>query len=485
MFTHLHTHSTFSFLHGLSSPQALVDAAVQDGMPALALTDHHSLTGSIEFYTACLTAGIQPILGLEVICAPPTDIPSATLGTLVLLAMDMSGWRSLCRICSSLDGEAGALPFDRLAQETTGVICLTGGTNSMLNGLVTMQQPDQAQSWLNRLNALFPGQLYVELTQHSPEDEELNTRLAALAHRSHIPVVAAHQIYYLTPDQSELQRVVTAIRLNQPLSNIIRKDATYCVSTTPTGATTPPNNNPADMFAPPQAFFTSQAVMGACFARFPAAIERTLEIADRCRLELPLGVSHFPEIPLPRGVTALQQLRQKAESGARQRYHPLTKEVASRLEHELEVIGECGYAPLFLIVEQILNHARQQGVPISSRGSAASSLVAHCLGITSPDPLRLNLYFERFLNPARATPPDIDTDLCPRRRESVIRYVYDAFGADRVATVCTINRFRSRSALREVAKAYGLPPEQVSRLAESLPNRWYGKPGKRSGGIDP
>ena len=118
----------------------------------------------------------------------------------------------------------------------------------------------------------------------------------------------------------------------------------------------------------------------------------------------------------------------------------------SRLEHELEVIGQCGYAPLFLIVEEILNYARQQGVPISSRGSAASSLVAHCLGITIPDPLRLNLYFERFLNPARATPPDIDTDLCSRRRESVIRHVYDHFGADRVATVCTINRFRSRSA---------------------------------------
>ena len=233
------------------------------------------------------------------------------------------------------------------------------------------------------------------------------------------------------------------------------------------------------------AHFTTQEEIQTRFSRFPAAIERTAEITGRCRLELPLGIPHFPEITLPPGITALELLKQKAENGARQRYQTLSAEVLSRLDHELKVIGQCGYAPLFLIVEQILNHARQQGVPISSRGSAASSLVAHCLGITSPDPLRLNLYFERFLNPARATPPDIDTDLCSRRRESVIRYVYDSFGADRVATVCTINRFRSRSALREVAKAYGLPSEQVSRLAESLPHRWYRPPGKGNGSDDP
>jgi DNA polymerase-3 subunit alpha len=147
------------------------------------------------------------------------------------------------------------------------------------------------------------------------------------------------------------------------------------------------------------------------------------------------------------------------------------------------VINEYGYTSLFLIVEEILNFARQEGIPFSSRGSAASSLVAHCLGITSPDPIRLNLYFERFLNPARATPPDIDTDLCSRRRDEVIRFVYRRFGEDRVATVCTVNRFRSRSALREVAKAYGLPAEEVSSLADSLPYRWFG-PSSRGGNIE-
>ncbi|MBI4315513.1 MAG: DNA polymerase III subunit alpha, partial [Chloroflexi bacterium] len=174
-------------------------------------------------------------------------------------------------------------------------------------------------------------------------------------------------------------------------------------------------------------------------------------------------------------------LRHKAYEGARGLYGNITPEIDSRLAHELSVIGERGYAPLFLIMQEILDYARQTGVPISSRGSAASSLVAHCLGITSPDPIRLNLYFERFLNPARATPPDIDTDLCSRRRDTVIRHVYDHYGAGRVAMVCTINRFRERSALREVAKAYGLPPAQIKTLVDSLPFRGWGL---RAGGPD-
>jgi DNA polymerase-3 subunit alpha len=218
---------------------------------------------------------------------------------------------------------------------------------------------------------------------------------------------------------------------------------------------------------------------------FPQALEATQEIASRCQLELPLGLLHFPEIQLSDGMTSQELLRLKAQDGATRLYGQITPDLQARLDHELSVIGEYGYASLFLIVEEILNFARREGIPFSSRGSAGSSLVAHCLGITSPDPIRLNLYFERFLNPARATPPDIDTDLCSRRRDEVIRFVYQRFGEDRVATVCTINRFRSRSALREVAKAYGLPSDDVSRLADSLPYRWFGPSRRGSSREDP
>jgi DNA-directed DNA polymerase III PolC len=460
-FTHLHVQSSFSFLRGLASPQALAQSAAQLEIVALALTDHHGLTGAIEFYDACRNLRIQPILGLEIYTAlPSVIIPEIDLGrsgVLILLATDMNGWKNLCRLSSILNGDEDILSFENLAQAADGLICLTGGKRSTLTRLVTSGQKTAVSTWLGNLGDLFPGRLYVELQLHEPADAQTLSSLADLARASRLPVVATHDIHYLAPEQAHLQRVLTAIRLIQPISELH-----------------------AEACAPENASFLAPTEMSRRFSGFPEALAATQEIASRCLLDLPLGVPHFPDVSLPEGMTALDVLRQKAETGARHLYGEIHPDIKARLDHELGVIGECGYASLFLIVEEILRYARQKGVPISSRGSAASSLVAHCLGITSPDPLRLNLYFERFLNPARATPPDIDTDLCSRRRDDVIRFVYERFGHERVATVCTINRFRSRSALREVAKAYGLPLDDVSALADSLPHRWYGPPDRRS-----
>ncbi len=232
----------------------------------------------------------------------------------------------------------------------------------------------------------------------------------------------------------------------------------------------------------PGAHFLSQEELEGRFADYPGALAATDEVAGRCRTRLPLGVPRFPDLPLPEGRTAQDELRQRALENAQKLYGVITPPIQARLDHELEVIERSGYAALFLIMQQILEFARKEGIPFSSRGSAASSLVTHCLGITYPDPLRLNLYFERFLNPARATPPDIDTDLCSRRRDEVIHYVYETFGAERVAMVSTINRFRRRSALRETAKAYGLAPAQINRLVSGLPYRGWGLTGRRSAG---
>ena len=313
--------------------------------------------------------------------------------------------------------------------------------------------------WLGCLAEAFPSRLYVELQLQSPSDlsqlkqQESNAaRLAQVAQQLRLPTVATQSLYYLTPDQAVLQRTLAAMRLNRPVSSLDDED-----------------------LAPPASHFVASADLEARFAAFPAALEAIGEIALRCNLELPLGVARFPRLELPGGQTPIQALRQKATAGALRLYGS-NPDIQSRLEHELAVIEQFGYEALFLVMEEIVGFARQSGIPIASRGSASSSLVAHCLGITTPDPVRLNLYFERFLNPARRTPPDIDTDLCSRRRDEVIHFVYRRFGADRVAMVCTINRFRRRSALREVAKAHGLPPAQVSELAESLPQRWYGPP---------
>jgi DNA-directed DNA polymerase III PolC len=457
-FIHLHTHSHYAFLSGLPSPADLARAAADEGMEALALTDQYGLTGAIEFYDACRSAGVRPILGMEL----PVTAPSAGLASdadpLVLLAMDLTGWASLCQLSSALLGDAQAdpargLPLETLAQHAAGLLCLTGGARGRLTRFVSAGQDQAAAQYLRRLHELFPHRLYVLTEKHTADDDALISRLAALAHQTAVPAVAAHDVFYLNSAHAHLQRVLTAMRLNRPLRDL------------PPGATAPSN-----------AHWLTHAQMLARFADQPGLVAATREVADRCQLALPLGSPHYPEIPLPPGVTAIEALRQKAEAGARRLYGDITSELRARLDHELAVIGERGYAPLFLIMEEILAYARQTGVPVSSRGSAASSLVAHCLGITSPDPMRLNLYFERFLNPARATPPDIDTDLCSRRRDGVIQHVFDAHGHDHVAMVCTINRFRARSALREVAKAHGLPPAEVKALVDTLPYRGWGPP---------
>jgi DNA-directed DNA polymerase III PolC len=273
-----------------------------------------------------------------------------------------------------------------------------------------------------------------------------------LAHRLGLPAVVAHPVFYLTPNQANLQRTLAAIRLNQPVIRL-----------------------PDRALAPAGSYFATSQEVETNYQHFPAALAATQEVAERCKFDLPLGVAHMPTVPLPPGLTAAEHLRQKAEEGARRLYGENRPEVRERLDRELTVIAHMGYEPIFLIVEEILNFARRTGVPFSSRGSAASSLVAHCLGITSPDPLRLNLYFERFLNPARTTPPDIDTDLCSRRRDAVIQHVFDVYGAERVAMVATINHFRPRSALGDAAKAHGLAIEKAREMVNQLPYGFWAR----------
>ena len=296
---------------------------------------------------------------------------------------------------------------------------------------------------------IFQDRLYAALN-----DPATALKTAMLAHKLGLHTVVTHPVYYLTPEQAPLQRTLAAIRLNQPLARL-----------------------PAQAAAPQGAYFVDPAEVERRYPHFPAALQATAEIAARCKFDLPLGVAHMPTVPLPPGLTAAEYLRGKAEQGAQRLYGRITPAIRERLDHELETIARMGYEPVFLIVEEILDFARRTGVPYSSRGSAASSLVAHCLGITSPDPLRLNLFFERFLNPARSTPPDIDTDLCSRRRDGVIQHVFEVYGAERVAMVGTINRFRPRSALGDVAKAHGLAADKVKRNGDAPAVRVLGAHG--------
>ena len=436
MITHLAAHSYYSLLAGIPKPSELAASAAEAGQSAIALADHNRLTGAIEFTLACQAEGVKPILGMDVTLTQDQGAGHP----LILLAMDAVGWANLCRLSSWLQheqhGEARPLPLDKLQEHQAGLIVLAS------------QQADI--NLLKSMKSTFGDRLYLQLLAHNGDPG------ADLARKAAVPVVAVWPIYYMRPEQAELQRLLAAIRLNTTIDNL------------PTAP------------APIKSYFPSNEEWQKQFSKSPRAVAATAEIAARCNFGLPIGNPIFPELELPEGQTPITALRDKAYAGARKLYAQITPEISARLEHELEGIQNSGYTTLFLIMDEIVSFAREADVPISSRGSAASSLVAHCLGITTPDPIRLNLYFERFLNPARPTPPDVDTDICSRRRDLVIHHVYEKYGNDRVAMVATINRFRRRSALREVAKAHGLSPAEIKAMVDRLPYRYWGPPRSRS-----
>jgi DNA polymerase III subunit alpha len=419
MYVHLTTHSAFSLQEGLSTPTDLVKAAQANGMTALGLTDHNLLTGVIEFVTSCKAVDIQPIIGLEI------DLND---GPVSLFATGLEGWSCLCRLSSSIN-----------LRDHPDAPCTLEMLASCSQDLIAVSKQPQL------LKEMFPDRLYVNM--QDPNDA---ANLTNLARQLGLPTVITHPVYYLTPEQASLQRTLAAVRLGKTIATL-----------------------PRDAAALPDAYFLTSHQMQDRFQQYPEALAATSEIAERCKFDLPIGSSQMPKVTLPNGVTAAQHLRDKATRGAIRLYGEITPVIQNRLDHELEIIARMGFEPIFLIVEDVLNFARQKGVPFSSRGSAASSLVAHCLGITSPDPLRLNLYFERFLNPARTTPPDIDTDLCSRRRDQVIQHVFDTYGSERVAVVGTINRYRPKSALGDIAKAHGLEPAKVRELSNQLPHAFW------------
>ncbi len=463
MFTHLHVHSYYSFLDGVLSPQELVNLAVDHKMTSLALTDHNGLTGAIQFYDACLNSAIKPIIGLEIRINHPLGI-----GNIIILAKDMVGWSSLCKLSSIIQTNSEfqhykGISIDQLVDNSKGLICLSGGKRGLIYQLIIQNQEIDAINYLDQLKGIFKDDLYAELQYQNPKDGIIIRKMTALAAKLAVPCVATNNVHYMNDEQAVLQRTLSAIRENTTLTNI-------------------PNNIPA----PQGSSFKSSEEMQNHFENIPDALRNTLTVAERCNLTLPVGKPHYPELQFPPGETPKDLLHKLVNEGVKKKYGKMTPDIQNRLDYEINIIHDKGYTPLFLIVKDIIDFARKADVPVSSRGSAASSLVAYCLGITTPDPIELNLYFERFFNPARSTPPDIDTDLCSRGRNKVIQYVYKKYGSEKVAMVATINRFQRRSALREIAKAHGLKSDEITKLTDSLSYHPWG-PSRRifSGGEDP
>ena len=455
----LRTHSYYGFLESLLSPQALVDLAVEHHIPALGLTDHRYLSGAIEFYEACQTAGIKPLLGLEI------DLTYQYFsGQLTFIAKNLAGWSNLSRLSSHLLIRNTPIDMALLETHNDGLIAILGDNRGILRELVLSGPPSQnlPNRFLNEIKRIFPESHYLEIQRFVNGPLKNEALLLELAHSHKIPLLATQNIFYASPREETRYRTLTAIRHLSVLQGLS------------------PQQLP-----PGSAHFPSPADFARRYQDLPEALANLTILTESVDLDLPIGKTHFPEFPTPNGKSQAEHLRDSAYAGAKRIYKIITPEIKTRLEYELDIITGMGYEPIFLIVEDILNHARQLGIPTSSRGSAASSLVAHCLDITSPDPLALNLYFERFLNPARKKPPDIDTDIDSSRRDEVIKYVFEAYGNDRVAMVATVNRYRPKSALGDVAKAYGLSPETIRQLSKRLPSSFRFKRDSAADDNDP
>jgi len=465
--THLEVHSHFTLLGATASVEQLVQRASADGLTHLALTDSNALYGAISFDKACQTAGIQPILGMTVSTAFNQDdllVSTASPpnnGRLLLLATGPAGYRSLCRLSTHLQGQPyrntlgiKGLGWAELRANADGLICLTGGRQGALYWLLQAGDQAGASRYVARLGGIFDESAFLALELQQPGDAGIAREILALSQRFGLPPVALQPVYYLEPESGPKLRLLQAIDRNCRLEEVSQDNG---------------DNH-----------WLSPSEMMARFAEFPEALEQIGQITGRCQAALPDGRPIWPALKLPHGQAPDDALVTAAERGLLAHYGPdVPALVRERLQVELTAILRSGYTPLFLIVADITRFARHSEIPVSTRGSVANSLVAYCCGITTVDPIANDLLFERFLNPARANPPDIDLDFCSRRRDEVLAYVRRTYGPDQVALVATINTLQPKSAVRLTAKAFGLAEKEISQLAKQLPRRWHPDPRRR------
>jgi error-prone DNA polymerase len=442
-YVELHAHSNYSFLDGASSPQELVERAAALGMPALALTDHDGLYGMVQFVMAAREAGIKPIVGAEVTLDGGHH--------LTLLAQSDAGFSNLCRLISraQLDHSKGdaRLTWEQISAHNAGLLALSGCRNGEISQAILQRDDRAAESSARRLLDTFGrDRTFIELQRHHiGSDKLLDRRLVELAETHNLRLVATNDVHYATADRRPLQDVLTGIKHITPIDQL--------------GAQRRPNA---------EFHLKSPDEMAQLFADRPEALRNTLRIAEQCEFDLDLTTHRLPLFPV---ADAAGYLRELCYQGAKDRFSSITHRVRDQLDHELKVIVDLELEDYFLIVWDLVEYAKRKDYPAQGRGSSANSLAAYCLGITNVDPLRHNLLFERFLSQERGGMPDIDIDFSREGREDVIQYVYDRYGEEYTAMVCNVVTYRSRSAVRDVGKALGFPPEQVDRLAKSI-TRW-------------
>ena len=458
-FVHLHGHSEYSLLDGACRVGEMAEVAAEQGMSALALTDHGNLFGVIEHYKTCQAAGIKPIIGCEVYVAIDSrharqaarGLPHAS-NHLVLLAKDATGYRNLTKLVSKgyLEGYYYNPRIDKelLREHAEGLICMSACIGGEVPHLIQREGLAAAEAVAREFMDIFGDDYYLEIQRHDIEPEaKVNDGLLKLHRKLGVPLVATNDFHFLGATDHAAH------------------DALICIQT---GKTVDEKNR---LCYPDGLYMKSPEEMKVLFADLPDALERTLEIADKCNVELEFGETYMPDFPIPTGYGSSDDyLTQLAQEGLERRYGRVDPAVQERLDYELSVITSQDFSGYFLIVWDLVNYARNQGISVGpGRGSAAGCLASYCLGITNVDPIKYDLIFERFLNPERIEPPDIDIDFDDTRRDEVLRYVVDKYGKDNVSQVITFGTMGAKAVVRDVGRVLGMSFGEVDRIAKLVP----------------
>ncbi len=465
-FVHLHNHSEYSLLDGLSKIKPMVQRVKELGMDSIAITDHGNMYGAITFYKTCLEEGIKPIMGAEIYISKRTrhdkeaGIDSDS-NHLILLAKNEIGYKNLMKIISisNLEGYYYKPRSDiqLLEEHHEGLICLSACLNGYVSDPLKQGQSETAEERAKKLNEIFgEGNFYLELQKHPnmKEQDDLNERLINLSRKLGIPLVATNDNHYINREDAEGQEALLCIQTQSMLTDKGRK---------------------LSMIASPDFYIKSPEEMVGLFAQTPEAVENSVKIAQMCNVEIPLGKWVMPLFEIPGGKSSAEYMTEKVEEGLRERYKTITKEIRERMDYELSIIIGKGYERYILIVADFVIWAKKQGITVGpGRGSNAGSIVSYALGISDIDPLFFKLPFERFLNPMRPSPPDIDLDFADNRRDEVIDYVTKKYGREKVAQIITFGTMEARGSVRDTGRVMGYPYSVPDRISKMIPPGWQG-----------
>lgn len=459
-FVHLHNHSEYSLLDGLSKIPDMVRRAKELGMNALAITDHGALYGALKFFNTCREEGIKPIIGCEMYVAKRSHLDKEAnfdddQNHIILLAKNNIGYKNLMKL-STIAHLKGfyykpRIDLELLGAYSEGLICLTACLNGYVSEPLINNKKHEAYDRAKKLLELFKEDFYLELQKHPhiKEQDFLNEELVRMSDDLGIPLVATNDCHYITSEDAQAQEILLCIQTQTAITD---------------------GNRKLSMIGSPDFYLRSPTEMIGLFIQYPQAIENTVKIAQKVQLEIETGKWIIPKFEVPQGNTAEEYLRSLVYNNVKERYPNPTAEIKDRIEYELSVIFQKGYTTYFLIVADLKRWAAEKGIAAGpGRGSVAGSIISYILKITELDPLQYGLPFERFLNPQRPTPPDFDLDFADDRRDEVIEYVTNTYGRNKVAQIITFGTMEARSSVRDVGRALGMPYAAPDRIAKMIP----------------